>query len=210
MKPYIVGICGGSASGKTFLLKQLLAQLPSEKVSLISQDNYYKEKEAQYIEADGLVNYDHPDSLDLQRFATDIQALVDGRSIAVKEYTFNHPTRVPRIFQYKPTPLIVVEGLFIFHLPQLAALIDLKVFIEAEEHIKLLRRLKRDVRERNYSFEETLRDYERFVAPMYKKYVEPTKSHCDLVIHNNSHTYKAIPVLVHHLQAVVAERERGS
>lgn len=206
MKPYIVGICGGSASGKTFLLKQLLAQLPSEHVALISQDNYYKRLENQRREADGLVNYDHPDSLDLHKFAVDIQALIDGKEIDVEEYTFNNPNIVPKTFHYAPTPIIVVEGLFIFHLPELADLIDLKVFIEAEEHIKLMRRLQRDVVERNYSFDETLRDYQRFVAPMYKQFVEPTKSNCDLVIHNNTHTYKAIPVLVHHLQAVIVER----
>lgn len=203
MKPYIVGICGGSASGKTYVLQRLLATFSPDQVALISQDNYYKPFENQRKEHDGLVNFDHPDSLDLAAFARDLHTLIEGGEISLTEYTFNNHDVVPRVFNYRPTPVIVVEGLFIFHLPELAEQIDLKIFVEADEHIKLARRLRRDVAERNYTFDETLRDYERFVAPMYKKYVEPTKNSCDLIIQNNVRVDTAVKVLMDHLHLVL-------
>jgi uridine kinase len=203
VKPYIVGICGGSASGKTYVLQRLLATFAPDQVSLISQDNYYKSLEKQRREPDGLVNYDHPDSLDLPAFARDLHALLGGQEVSLTEYVFNNPHVVPRVFHYRPTPVIVVEGLFIFHLEELARQIDLKVFVEADEHIKLARRLRRDVAERNYTFDETLRDYERFVAPMYKQFVEPTRYTCDLVIQNNVRVDAAVTVLMDHLHQVI-------
>lgn len=189
MKPYIVGICGGSASGKTYILRQLLKQFDRNQLSLISLDNYYKKLEDQVKDDDGLVNYDHPDSLNLEHLADDVQRLIKGETIAVQEYTFNHPTKVPRTFTYQPTPIIIIEGILVFHNPRLANLMDLRIFVDAEDYVRLSRRLLRDERERNYSFEETIRDYHKFVAPMYRKYVEPTKHDCHIIIPNHQNTH---------------------
>ena len=202
-KPYILGISGGSASGKTFLLSQLLQQFPKDTVTLISQDNYYRELVDQARTPEGLVYFDHPDSLDLDRFVGDIQRLIKGETIQVKEYTFNNPERIPEIFTYKPAPIIIVEGLFIFHKEEMARLIDLKVFVDAAEHIKLARRLRRDSTERGYSVESILRDYEKFVAPMYQKFVAPAREESDIVVMNNHHMYKAIRVIINHLNAIL-------
>lgn len=201
-KPYIVGICGGSASGKTFLLNQLREQLKGYEISEVSQDNYYKPLEDQVKTPEGLVNFDHPDSILLDELFKDMSQLMQGISISRKEYTFNNPYAVPEELTIAPSSVVILEGLFIYHLPELAKLIDLKVFIEAEEHIKLARRLTRDISERGYSLESILTDYTKFVAPMYEKYVSPTKRNCDLIIPNNSHMYKAINVLVNHIRAV--------
>lgn len=201
-KPYIVGICGGSASGKTFLLNQLREQLKDLTISEVSQDNYYKPLEDQVKTPEGLVNFDHPDSLLLEELYVDMDQLIHGKSITREEYTFNNPQATASMLTIDPSPVIILEGLFIYHLPELRKLIDLKVFIEAEEHIKLARRLKRDISERGYSLESILTDYTKFVAPMYGKYVEPTKKECDLIIPNNRHMYKAINVLVNHIRAV--------
>jgi uridine kinase len=202
-KPYIIGICGGSASGKTFLLKQLMSQLPGDKVSLLSQDNYYKKLKDQVRDPEGLVNFDHPDSINLDQLFTDIQKLIHGESFELEEYTFNNPQKTPQIFHYSPTPILILEGLFIYHKPAMSQLIDLKLFVEADEHIKLSRRLKRDHRERGYSIESILRDYEKFVAPMYHQYVAPTRAKCDMIIPNNKHMYKAVQVIVNHLRAML-------
>ncbi|MEM7513247.1 MAG: uridine kinase [Bacteroidota bacterium] len=201
-KPYIVGICGGSASGKTFLLNQLREQLKDLTISEVSQDNYYKPLEDQVKTPEGLVNFDHPDSLLLEELYVDMDQLIQEKSITREEYTFNNPTATASMLKIDPSPVIILEGLFIYHLPELRRLIDLKVFVEAEEHIKLARRLRRDISERGYSLESILTDYTKFVAPMYEKYVEPTKRECDLIIPNNRHMYKAINVLVNHIRAV--------
>ncbi len=199
-KPYLVGICGGSGSGKTFLLDQILHHWPLASITLVSQDNYYLPLEAQRKEADGLTNFDHPDSVDLHRLETDVRELMQGHPVRIQEYTFNNPLATAATIVMKPAPIIIVEGLFIYHRQSLSKLIDLKVFVEAHEHIRLARRLRRDDSERGYSSESVLRDWERFVAPMYRQFIEPTKYDCDLIIPNHSHMYRAVQVLLHHLE----------
>lgn len=203
--PYIVGICGGSGSGKTFLLRKLLATFSDQQCALISQDNYYKPKNRQILDEDGLINFDHPDSLDLDKFVADIQRLMAGETIEIEEYTFNNEHRKPQIFTYKPTPIIIVEGILIYHKKELADLMDLKIFVDAEEHIRLSRRILRDEKERNYSYVETIRDYNKFVAPMYTEFVEPTKKYCDIIINNHHHHDMRVPseVITHHLQMIL-------
>lgn len=200
---YIIGICGGSASGKTYLLERILSRFPKEKCTLISQDNYYKNREAQIKDEEGLVNYDHPDSLDLDKFVADIKSLMAGKTLHVQEYTFNNPDKVPQIFTYHPTPIIILEGLFVFHKPELNRLMNLKLFVDADEHVRFSRRLRRDVQERNYSFDETIRDYNKFVAPMYAKFVAPTQKECDFIIPNNHNMDTAIEVIISYLNTIL-------
>lgn len=207
-KPYVVGISGGSASGKTFLLEQLFSQLPDDRLTLISQDNYYKPLKEQKRDEDGLVNFDHPESVNLEGMMRDLKKLVQGKSFSLEEYTFNNPRVKPRILEFHPAPVLVLEGLFIYHLPELNKMYDLKIFVEADEHIKLVRRLRRDHTERGYTVDSILRDYEKFVAPMFHRYVAPLKHDCDLIIPNNKHMYKAIHVLVNHLRQVLNERRQ--
>ena len=206
-KPYIIGICGGSASGKTFLLRQLINQLPEEDLTLISQDNYYKKLEEQERDEEGLVNFDHPNSVNLERLEQDLHSLIEGKTVELEEYTFNNPKITPRLLSLRPTPLVILEGLFIFYRPEIAQLIDLKVFVEADEHIKLARRIRRDHSERGYSIESILRDYEKFVAPMYHRFVAPTRKVCDLIIPNNKRMYRAVQMMVNHLRAVLEEKQ---
>ncbi|MEZ4825072.1 MAG: uridine kinase [Bacteroidia bacterium] len=205
-KPYIVGICGGSASGKTFLLNQLMKQLPQGQITLISQDNYYKKQEEQVRDEEGLINFDHPDSINLDELLQDMQLLLQNKGFSRWEYTFNNPEAVSRLLRFEPAPIIILEGLFIYHRPEIAKLIDLKLFIDAEEHIRLSRRLKRDHSERGYSVESILRDYEKYVAPMFYRYIAPIKSQCDMIIPNNRHMYKALQVLVNHLMKVLEKK----
>jgi uridine kinase len=198
-KPYLVGVSGGSASGKTYLLHQLMRRIPSEQITLISQDNYYKDLEFQNLKEDGTVNFDHPDALDLIQFTKDIRRLLNGESITIREYTFNNPRAVPVMLTYHPSPIIVVEGLFIYYKPEMRNLLDLKVFVDADEHIKLSRRILRDYAERGYRVEDILAQYEKDVIPMYNMFVKPHKDSCDLIIPNNYHMGKAIEVLLDHL-----------
>ena len=200
---YIIGICGGSASGKTYLLEKILARFSKEKCTLISLDNYYKPLEAQHKDEEGLINFDHPDSLDLDKFVADIKDLINGKTIHIKEYTFNNPESMARTFTYRPTPIIILEGLFVFHKPELNRLMNLKLFVDADEHIRFSRRLKRDVQERNYSFDETIRDYNKFVAPMYAQFVAPTQKQCDFIIPNNHNMETAIEVIISYLNTIV-------
>ncbi|WP_224999388.1 uridine kinase [Cesiribacter sp. SM1] len=194
-KPYIVGITGGSASGKTYFLRELLQNFTPSEVCLVSQDNYYRPRHEQPVDENGIKNFDTPYSIDHELYAQDLIALKEGRSVVRQEYTFNNPNAVPKQLEFHPAPVIVVEGIFVFYFPELTRHLDLKVFIEAEEHIKLSRRIVRDKVERGYDLEDVLYRYERHVAPTYNKYIKPFRSDADLVVPNNHGFDNALEVI---------------
>ncbi|WMJ72837.1 uridine kinase [Cytophagaceae bacterium ABcell3] len=196
MKPYLVGITGGSASGKTLLLQKLLSAFEENEICLVSQDNYYKDQSLQPLDDNGIPNYDQPESIDQEKFKEDLKKIKSGASIEIKEYTFNNPNREACTVTCKPAPIIIAEGIFIFYYEALAKQFDLKIFLDAQEHIKLKRRIARDQKERGYNVEDVLYRYEHHVSPTYKKYIEPFKEEADLIIPNNKHLDKALEVLI--------------
>jgi uridine kinase len=204
-KPYLLGISGGSASGKTFLIRRMLDQFTRDQVTLISQDNYYRKREVLPRNEKGEINFDHPDSVDMEALSQDIRRLAAGESITVEEYTFNNPAVVPKMITYHPAQVIIIEGLFVFYHESLAQQMDLKVFVDADEHIKLSRRIKRDFAERGYDLEQVLYYYEAYVIPMYKKFVEPTKEGCDIILPNNLHMEKSTEILIHHVEKILSK-----
>lgn len=207
MKPYIVGIAGGSASGKTFVLRRLLDSFKPHELTLVSLDNYYRPIEDQQPNEDGMINWDQPTALDLDKCKRHLSRLIKGRKASVKEWTFNNPLVTPRKIVYRPAPLIVVEGLFVYNNEHLRRLFDLKVFIDAEEHIKLSRRIRRDTVERNIPLDEVLDQYASHVVPMYHLHVEPFKYSCDIILPNNSILGKGVDVIVSHMQAELVVRK---
>jgi uridine kinase len=195
-KPYIVGITGGSASGKTLFLRSLLRAFTPQEICLISQDNYYKPRTQQPTDENGVHNFDTPLSIDFELYAQHIKDLRNGKQVVKQEYTFNNPNVVPQLLTLEPSPIIVVEGIFVFYFPEISSLLDLKVFIDAAEHIKLKRRIVRDKDERGYDLEDVLYRYEKHVVPTYEKYIAPFKSDADVIIPNNLHFEKALEMLI--------------
>jgi uridine kinase len=200
-KPYIVGITGGSASGKTLFLKKLMNSFSANEVCLVSQDHYYKEREHQPVDEQGVKNFDTPMSINADHFAADIARLLKGETVEKLEYTFNNPNVVPGKVVFKPAPVIIVEGIFVFYYPEVANLIDLKVFIDAAEHIKLKRRIIRDKIERGYDLDDVLYRYEKHVAPTFEKYIKPFMYDADLIIPNHHHFEKALEVISNFLKS---------
>ncbi|MBD3626848.1 uridine kinase [Cyclobacterium sp.] len=194
-KPYIIGITGGSASGKTHFLDKLLHAFEPEQVCLISQDNYYKPRNLQPLDERGIHNFDTPHSIDFEQYASDIRDIQGGKSITRQEYTFNNPNKKPRILTFNPAPVVVVEGIFVLYYPELANLLDLKVYIDAKDHIKLKRRIVRDKVERGYDLDDVLYRYERHVMPTYEKYIAPFKHDADLIVPNNHGFERALEVI---------------
>jgi uridine kinase len=187
-KPFIIGIAGGSGSGKTFFLKCFLKHFSNSEASLVSQDDYYFPVPSDMTaEENKLFNFDLPDTIDHQHFEDDINQLLNGKKIYKKEYTFNNPDATPKMLEINPAPIIIVEGLFILHFRKIAELLDLKIFIEAEDDIALQRRIKRDLTERGYSHDDVMYKWINHVVPAYKEFLLPYKSECDQVIANNSH-----------------------
>jgi uridine kinase len=194
-KPFIVGITGGSASGKTLFLERLLSSFDPGEVCLISQDNYYKPRHLQPIDAQGVHNFDTPQSIDFEQYAADIRKIQNGETVQREEYTFNNAAKKPKMLTFPSAPVVVVEGIFVLYYPELADLLDLKVFIDAKDHIKLKRRIIRDKVERGYDLDDVLYRYEMHVMPTYEKYIQPFKNDADLIVPNNSSFERALDVI---------------
>jgi uridine kinase len=209
VKPYFVGISGGSGSGKTTLLKRIVQRFNTNALTLISQDNYYISLADLPRDLKGDVNFDHPSALNLEALAADMAKLQAGETFELEEYTFNNPTAVPKMLKFEPAPIVVIEGLFVFNHPGVDQILDLKVFVDTSEHLRLARRIRRDAAERGYGLEEVLDYYERFVVPMYRQHIEPFRSECDLVIPNDRHMERATTVLIDHLDAVLSRQRQG-
>ncbi len=205
-EPLIVGITGGSASGKTLLLNSLLKAFLPEEISLISQDNYYKPRETQPTDENGVKNFDTPQSIDFVAFREDLERLKAGKSVIREEYTFNNPNAKPKMLEIFPAPVVIAEGIFVFHDLALSSLFNLKIFIEAKNYLMLKRRITRDAMERGYDLDDVLYRYEKHVAPTYERFIEPLKHDADIIIPNNLHFEKALRVVIAYLKSEIAQR----
>jgi len=206
-KPYILGIAGGSGSGKTFFLKCFLEHFAADEVCLVSQDDYYFPVGHNMTkEENRLYNFDLPSTIDHDHFEEDIENLIKWKTITKKEYTFNNADAVPRMLEIKPAPILIVEGLFILHFKKISETLDLKIFIEADDDIALQRRLKRDLIERGYSHDDVMYKWINHVVPAYKEYLLPYKDECDRVIVNNSHKAEDIICVTEEISKDLRER----
>ncbi len=210
-KPFIIGIAGGSGSGKTFFLKCFLKHFSHDEVSLVSQDDYYfPVPPGMSAEENKLFNFDLPDTIDHQHFEDDINSLLQGRSITKKEYTFNNPSAIPKMLEIKSAPIIIVEGLFILYFRKLSALLDMKIFIDADDDVALQRRLKRDLLERGYSHDDIMYKWVNHVVPAYKEYLLPYKDECDQIITNNTHVADDIICVTENISKELRDKVLGN
>jgi len=206
-KPYLVGIAGGSGSGKTTLLNILKELLPMGSMSLVSQDNYYHPRDLQKPDENGELNFDLPTSIDRELFMTDILALMAGNSIYKKEYTFNNPEIDPKLIEVKSAPIIITEGLFVFHYKEIKDLLDYKIYLHAEEEVRLDRRIDRDYRERGYDESVVRYQWENHVLPADQSYLFPYIDDCNLVIDNTHDFGDQIHKLADYLINIINKNE---
>jgi uridine kinase len=185
-KPFIIGIAGGSGSGKTFFLNCFLHHFKQDEVTLVSQDDYYIPAGDMTQEENKLYNFDLPSTIDSEQFLRDIKQLMSGEVVYKKEYNFNNPLAVVKILEIKSAPIIIVEGLFILHFKEIAALLDHTIFVDADEQVALDRRIKRDGLERGYPEDDVLYKWHNHVVPAYKEYLLPYREQCNKVVMNNT------------------------
>lgn len=198
---YLIGITGSSASGKTLFLNNLIKNFEAKEVCLISQDNYYIARDEQPIDINGVHNFDLPHSIDSNAFTEDIRKIKNGQGFERMEYTFNNPSKTPKNLIFNPAPIVIVEGLFVMYFEEVRNMLDLKVFIDVEDHICLKRRIVRDNNERGYDLDDVLYRFENHVMPTYNRYLKPLKYEADIIIPNNKNFDNALGVLNGHLQA---------
>lgn len=183
----IIGICGGTGSGKTTMARQIAGSIGEDQVNLIEQDSYYKNLSALPLDERRLENFDHPDSLDIEQLAADLKELKAGRPVEIPVYDFTTHTRKSEKALLAPKPVAVIEGILILTIPKLRELMDIKVYLDTSSDTRLMRRIRRDVEERGRTVEQTLRQYETTIRPMHHKFVEPNKEHADIVVPEGGH-----------------------
>jgi uridine kinase len=192
-KPFVIGVAGGSGSGKTFFLKCFLNHFKKEEISLLSQDDYYyRVGHTMTAEENKLYNFDLPATIDNHQFLSDIKNLINGDTVYQKEYTFNNPNAEPKLLEIQPAPIVMVEGLFILHFAEISQILDMKIFIDTNEDIALQRRLKRDLIERGYPEDDVLYKWNNHVMPAFNDYLLPYKEQCDKIISNNTNVAENI------------------
>jgi uridine kinase len=192
---YVIGISGGSGSGKTSIVQEIRKLFTEEQLCIVSQDNYYIPREEQIVDEQGVRNFDLPTSIDLDGFIADVLKLKSGDTVTLQEYIFNNELKESKTIVYTPAPVIMVEGLFVYHNEQMRDLLDYKFFVDAPEDTKLIRRIRRDRVERNYPLEDVLYRFENHVTPSYVQYILPYKSTCDMIINNRNSYDKGIDIV---------------
>jgi uridine kinase len=192
----IIGICGGSGSGKTTLLHRISEAYAFLEPSVFSMDNYYRPIEEQHIDENGKVNFDLPGALDERQLVDDLYRLIAGEEIQVSEYHFNSPPDRKNFITIKPSKMIIVEGLFLFHFEAVRAVIDFSIFISVHPKTQLERRINRDTTTRGYSVEDIMYQWEHHVLPCYTNYLLPYLAHADFNYRNDEHAEHDFKLLI--------------
>ena len=199
-KVMVIGIAGGTGSGKTTITRRLMQRFGSD-VSVIYHDNYYKAHHNMPYEERAKLNYDQPDAFDTDQLIEAVRALKKGRSVVCPVYDYSIHDRSEKTITVKPAKVVIVEGILIFENKELCSLMDIKVFVDADADVRILRRIVRDVRDRGRSLESVVNQYLSTVKPMHEKYVEPSKRNADIIVPEGGHNRVALELLMERVRA---------
>ena len=205
MKPYIIGIAGGSGSGKSTFAQRLREAFPDQ-VSLISCDNYYLPHDDLTLEERANLNYDAPYALEFDVMVRHLEALKQGQAVQCPVYDFTRHTRSDAVTEIQPRPIILIDGILIFHDPALRACMDLKIYVETDADERILRRARRDMRERGRDLDSVIQQYLSTVKPMHNAYVEPTKVFADIIL-NGGKNNRAFILVKTQIDQLLREQE---
>ena len=198
----IIGIAGGTGSGKTTVVNQIIKQLPTDEVCVISQDSYYKATDDLSYEDRTKINFDHPRAIDFELIIKHLKELKEGNTIDQPIYSFVTHNRTKDSVKTHPRKVVIVEGILIFNNKELRNLFDIKIFVHAETDERLIRRVRRDITERGRDIEEVLNRYQDTLKPMHQQFIEPTKNFADIIIPNDRYNTVAIDIV----RTVISER----
>jgi len=202
----LIGIAGGSGSGKTLVARTILRELGSDRVVVIDQDSYYRDLEKIPMRDREARNFDHPDAFDTELLKEHVRDLLSGRPIQQPVYDYTEHRRLPETRTVGEHLVMVLEGILIFVDPELRALMDIKLFVDADPDVRFIRRLRRDIVERGRSVDSVIRQYEESVRPMHIQFVEPTKRYADVIIPEGGHNKVAIDLVKTKIRELLRER----
>jgi uridine kinase len=198
----VIGIAGGTGSGKTTVVNQIINELPEDEVCVISQDSYYKATDNLSYEDRIKINFDHPRAIDFDLLETHISDLKSGKIIQQPIYSFKTHNRTKDTIKTHPRKVVIIEGILIFNSKKLLDLFDIKIFVHADADERLIRRVRRDIKERGRDIDEVLDRYKDTLKPMHQQFIEPTKNFADIIIPNDRYNTVAIDIV----RTVISER----
>jgi uridine kinase len=207
---FVLGIAGGTGSGKTTVAERLVERLPGSAVVVIDHDAYYRDRSRLSAQERSLINYDHPDAIETEMLVAHLAALRSGHTVEIPQYDFREHVRRPDTRRVEPAAVVIVEGILVLADERLRGQMDLKLFVDTDADIRLMRRLQRDIEQRGRSFAQVRQQYDATVRPMHLAFVEPSKRFADLIIPEGGENRPALDAIVGHLAQVTAAAARSS
>lgn len=202
--PLVIGIAGGSGSGKTTVANVILARVGSDRIAYVPHDAYYRDLSHLPPNLRREVNFDHPDSLETELMIQHIRQLKDMQAVDLPVYDFTHHARTDRFIHIEPQRIILVEGILILAEPELRALLDVKIFVDTDPDVRLTRRMLRDITERGRTAESVINQYLGTVRPMHLEFVEPSKRYADVIIPEGGHNAVAMEMVIAHIESLLS------
>ncbi|MCD8405972.1 uridine kinase [Tenacibaculum dicentrarchi] len=192
---FVIGIAGGTGSGKTTVVNQIINELPQNEVCILSQDSYYSQTDGLSHEERSKINFDHPKSIDFELLTEHLSNLKNNKTIEQPIYSFEKHNRINSTVKTLPKKVIIIEGILIFNNEKLRDLCDIKIFVHADADERLIRRVRRDIKERGRDVNEVLSRYQDTLKPMHQQFIEPTKSYADIIIPNDKYNTVAVNIV---------------
>ncbi|CAI8971934.1 uridine/cytidine kinase [Brevibacillus sp. IT-7CA2] len=206
--PVLIGVAGGSGSGKTTVAKELYRQFQNDSVTMIEQDSYYKDQSHLSPEERALTNYDHPFAFDNDLLLAHLQELMQGKAIQKPIYDFKEHNRKPEQIQVDPKDVIILEGMLILEDERIRDLMDIKVFVDTDADVRIVRRIVRDIEERGRSLDSVVTQYLNVVRPMHLQFIEPTKRYADVIIPEGGYNRVALDLLSTKISNILLEKQQ--
>jgi uridine kinase len=208
-KPIIIGIAGGTGSGKSTVAKEIYRCLPEESISVIEQDSYYKDQSHLSFEDRTKTNYDHPDAFDTVLLLEHLKMLQDGKAIDKPIYDFSIHNRKKETIRVEPKHIIILEGILILTEPEVRELLNIKIFVDTDADVRIIRRIQRDIEERGRTINSVIDQYINVVRPMHLQFVEPTKRYADLIIPEGGYNKVAIDIMNARVKEIAALMDKN-
>jgi uridine kinase len=202
-RPILIGITGGTGSGKSTIASEIYNQFDETCIAMIEQDSYYKDQSSLSFEERVKTNYDHPDAFDTELLLEHLKMLLEGKAIQKPSYDFEIHNRKQETKKVEPREIIILEGILILQEKEVRDLLDIKIYVDTDADVRIIRRIQRDINERGRSLDSVINQYINVVRPMHMQFIEPTKRHADIIIPEGGHNRVAIEILVSNIKQIL-------